>query len=106
MVRTFNKEYLFWIWHKNCLLYNKNLPSMTKVIREIYNSFNIVFDNFFNSNDSLISKEGQQILSNSIDKKTYFDALEELKSNKTNESKEILTKEITLSNGENITVVY
>ncbi|UAM97419.1 hypothetical protein K8354_13990 [Polaribacter litorisediminis] len=79
---------------------------MTKVIKEIYNSFNIVFDNFFNSDDSLISKEGQQILSNSKDKKAYFDALEELKNNKTNESKEVLTKEITLSNGDNITVVY
>ena len=78
---------------------------MTKVIEELYYSFNTVFDTFFNSNDSLISKEGQQILSNSIDKKAYFKALEELKEKK-NESKDMLTKEITLSNGEEITVVY
>lgn len=84
---------------------NLKLP-MTKVIKEIYNSFNVVFDNFFNSDDSLISKEGQQILSNSIDKKAYFDALDELKKNKTDDSKDILTKEITLSNGDSITVVY
>ncbi|MGY0427267.1 MAG: hypothetical protein ACWIPI_10655, partial [Polaribacter sp.] len=67
---------------------------MTKVIKEIYNSFNTVLDNYFNSNDSLISREGQQILSNPIDKKTYFDALDELKKSKSNEK--ILTKKITL----------
>lgn len=79
---------------------------MTKVIKEIYNSFNIIFENFFTFDDSLISKEGQQILSNSIDKKAYFDALDELKKKKNNDSKEILIKKITLSNGENITVAY
>ena len=41
-------------------------------------SFNSIFEHYFSTDNSLISKDGQQILSNQIDKEKYFEALNKL----------------------------
>jgi len=80
---------------------------MTKIIKDLYISFNSIFEHYFSTDNSLISKDGQQILSNQIDKEKYFEALNKLKELKENsDNREILTEDIKLSSGKDITIVY
>jgi hypothetical protein len=68
------------------------------ILQEIYHAVKVVFETYLPSENDLISSEVKEILSDPDDKKSYLDAIDNMRNGSKRET-------ITLHNGKKLTLV-